>query len=71
MTKYLDGEQRREIEEAKRQGIPEPRIAERLHMEVEELCRLMGWPQWQDGPVKAVADAGFDLWSTDRLDGQL
>ncbi len=70
--RYLDGDTRREIDEAKGQGVPVPRIAERLHMEVRELCQLMHWPQWQEIPTGNMVEQPADyLWSCDRLDGQL
>ena len=69
--RYLDGDTRREIDEAKGQGVPVPRIAERLHMDVRELCELMHWPQWQEIPAAETAADGFDLWSSDRLAAQL
>ena len=70
--RYLDGDERRENDEAKRQGVPVPRIAELRHMEVSELCSLMGWPQWQEIPAANMVEQPADyLWSTDRLDGVL
>ena len=69
---YIDGDERLENEEAKRQGVPVPRIAERRHMEVRELCELMHWPQWQEIPAGGDAEQPADyLWSIDRLDGVL
>ena len=69
--KYIDADRRRENDEAKRQGVPVPRIAELRHMEVSELCCLMGWPQWIPEPVTSQADTTFDLFRTDELDGVL
>lgn len=62
---YIDGEDYRENNEAKRQGVPVARIAEYRHMEVSELCRLMGWPEWKEEPA---ADESFDLWRVSELD---
>lgn len=67
--RYIDGDERDENNEAKRQGVPVPRIAELRHREVSELCSLMGWPQWQEIP--AAGNTEFDLWSCDRLDAVL
>ena len=71
--RYIDGDEHRENEEAKRNGVPVSTIAERRHMEVAVLCRLMGWPQWQLLPTGNMLDeqpADY-LWSCDRLDGVL
>ena len=70
--RYLDSDQRREIEEAKRQGMSVVRIAERLHMEASELCQLMHWPQWQEIPAANMVEQPDDyLWSCDKLDAVL
>lgn len=70
--RYIDGEKRHEIEEAKRQDIPVPKIAEMLHMDVPELCQLMGWPQWKEIPTDNMVEQPADyLWSVDRLQAQL
>lgn len=72
MSGYMDGDERDENEEAKRQGVPVPRIAELRHREVSELCALMGWPQWQEIPAAKPTEPAADyLWSCDRLDGVL
>lgn len=69
--RYIDQSTRDENDEAKRQGIPVPTIAERRHMEIAELCVLMGWPQWKEIPVAKPDDASFDLFRTEELDGVL
>lgn len=70
--RYIDQSTRDENDEAKRQGVPVPRIAELRHMEVSELCSLMGWPQWQEVPTSITAAQPADyLWSVEKLDGVL
>ena len=70
--RYRDQDTRDEIQRAADIGVPVPKIAERAHMEVRELCELMHWPQWQEIPAGGDDDQPADyLWSVDRLDGVL
>lgn len=70
--RYIDQSTRDENDEAKRQGVPVPRIAELRHMEVSELCELMHWPQWQEIPTGNMVEQPADyLWAVEKLDGVL
>ena len=65
---YLDGDTERQVRQALRDGKTLEYVAGYLHMDTELLGRLLQLPT-----VKTV-EAGnteFDLWSVDRLDGQL
>lgn len=64
---YLDQDTRDQAEEAKRQGMPVATIAQRLGMSPDNLCELMGWPQWKQIP----AEPETDLFALDRLEGVL
>ena len=69
---YIDGDERAENDEAKRQGVPVARIAELRHMEVSELCQLMGWPVAEEIPTAGTVEQPEDyLWAADRLDAVL
>lgn len=67
--KYLDGSTLDECIEAMRQGRTLDDLAGLLHMDTELLGRLLQLPLKREPGV--AADHSFDLWSTDRLDGQL
>ena len=68
-TPYFDQDERDEIQRAKNSGKYDEVIAGQIGISVEELCRLMGWPQWKTVPVSNDQDG--DLWAVDRLDAQL
>ena len=65
-TLYLDQDSRDEIQRAKDAGKSDEFLAGQTGFSVEELCRLMGWPQWRPEPVEPAA-GDFDLWAVDRL----
>jgi hypothetical protein len=66
---YLDQDTRDEIQRAKNSGKPVAYLAGQVGCSVEDLCRLMGWPQWAQVP--ADDDTPFDLFACERLDGVL
>lgn len=68
---YLDQDTREEIQRAADSGIQRNIIAGRIGTSVEELCRLMGWPQWAQIPADDK-DTPFDLFGAcERLDAVL
>ena len=71
-TPYIDQDTRDEIQRAADSGIDHAVIAGQIGITVEELCRLMGWPQWQEIPTGNMVDQPADyLWSVEKLDGVL
>jgi len=68
--RYIDGEQKREADEADGNGISHDRIAGYLQISVEDLEQHV-LERKPKPAVPAAADADFDLWAVDRLDGQM
>ena len=69
---YIDGETRDEIQRAADSGIDHAVIAGQIGISVQELCRLMGWPQWQEIPAdNMLAEPADDLWRVDEVESQL
>lgn len=64
---YLDQDTRDQAEEARRQGMTVAVIAQRLGMSPDNLCGLMGWPQWREIPPAGEVD----LFAPDRLESVL
>lgn len=67
---YLDQDTRDEIQRAADSGKQRNVIAGQIGISVEDLCRLMGWPQWAQIPTDDT-DATFDLFACERLDAVL
>ena len=67
---YIDQDTRDEIQRAADSGKSREYLAGHFGVTVEELCRLMGWPQWKQAPA-ATNGAEFDLFAVDRLDAVL
>lgn len=64
---YLSQDIRDQAEEARRQGTPVATIAERIGINVDDLCQLMSWPMWKTIPD----DPETDLFALDRLEDVL
>ena len=56
--------------EARRQGRTLEQLGGQLNCDPAHLARLLGVPDVKPAASNNAAD-GFDLWSCDRLDGQL
>lgn len=69
MSKYIPGGLLEEVRDLRRQGRSLESLASRIGIEPEELATLLGEQVKRE--VKAAADATFDLFATDRLDGVL
>jgi hypothetical protein len=67
---YFDQDTCDDIQRAADSGKSPEDLAGQVGITVEELCRLMGWPQWKPTPA-ATGGAEFDLFACDRLDAQL
>ena len=66
---YLDGDTERLARQAIRDGKTLEFVAGYLHMDTELLRRLLQLPA--DKQAVPAADAEFDLWRSDELDGVL
>jgi len=66
---YIDQDTRDEIQRADNAGTHRDIIAGKLGITLDELCQLMGWPQWKEVPAATGED--FDLFAVERLDGVL
>ena len=64
---YLDQDTRDQAEEAKRHGTPVAVIAQRLGMSPDNLCDLMGWPQWREIPPAGE----LNIFAVERLESLL
>ena len=67
---YLDQDTRDEIQRAADSGKQRSVIAGQIGISVEDLCRLMGWPQWAQ-VLADEKDTPFDLFACERLDAVL
>ena len=66
--RYIDGKQKRDADEADRNGVPHDRIAGYLQITVEDLELHVLERKTKPAAVQAVEDLESDLWATDRLD---
>ena len=69
MSGYRDGDTIEHANDYLRNGGDPEKAAAYLQCTVEELPQLLGLPQWKQ--AVPAADAEFDLWRSDELDGVL
>jgi len=69
--RYIDQDTRDEIQRAHDSGTAHEVIAGQIGTSAEELCRLMGWPQWKPVPPNQSTDEFCLFEGSEALDGQL
>ncbi|MEZ6038896.1 MAG: hypothetical protein R3C20_00220 [Planctomycetaceae bacterium] len=67
---YLDADTLADARNALGFGVPVEQIAGRVGVEVSELQRALGLPEWKI-PDSQEKQLELDLWAADRLDGIL